>query len=420
MSHPVSLPDDTAAPTALSEYEWLVSDRAEPFLTSIAAEPDPLAAARRLRGELSVERVHLVLEEVRLRARARRKFTLADRLFFTPIGLEQATDEWIASYKAARFDPGERVVDLCSGIGGDLMALARRGPALGVDRDPVAAPAWPKPIVCDRCGAPSGRNRRGQAMRSPSKRATRPGNHSNHRWRGISIRTAARRAGGRHKPNFTIRQPLRSTCCAARSADGAVKLAPAAELPEAWSREGELEWISFARECRQLVVWFGRLAIAAGSRRATIVDRQTVSERSVIGRAESETPSAARIGRYVFEPDSAVLAADLVGALAQELTLAAITPGAVYLTGDRPIRDPAVATFEVLDVVPFDVKRLKKILRAGGFGRLEVKKRGTGHDPAAVARQLKVPGEHSATLLIARLGKPVVAILARRMDRGGS
>ena len=109
-----------------------------------------------------------------------------------------------------------------------------------------------------------------------------------------------------------------------------------------------------------------------------------------------------------------MLAADLTGALAQELSLAAIAAGAVYLTGDNAVRDPALSTFEVIDVVPFDIKRLKKLLRAGGFGRLEVKKRGVEHDPAAVARQLKVPGEHAATLLIARLGQRVVGIVARR------
>ncbi len=201
----------------------------------------------------------------------------------------------------------------------------------------------------------------------------------------------------------------------ARSPHGAVKLAPAAELPEAWSKAAELEWISFARECRQLIAWFGRLATAGGQRR----QRSSTAPRGPFARwsasAGIEPAIAARVGRFLFEPDPAVLAADLVGALAGELGLSAIAPGAVYLTADAPLRDPAVAAFEVLDVLPFDVKRLKKLLRAGGFGRLEVKKRGTEHDPATVARQLKVPGEHSATLLIARLGKPVVAIVARRL-----
>ncbi len=61
------------------------------------------------------------------------------RLFFTPLGLEQATDGWIADYKAQRFTAGRRAIDFCCGIGGDLLALSLRGPTVGIDRDPVAA-----------------------------------------------------------------------------------------------------------------------------------------------------------------------------------------------------------------------------------------------------------------------------------------
>ena len=60
-------------------------------------------------------------------------------MFFTRLGLEQATDAWVARYKATRFPAGQLLADLCCGIGGDLMALSERGPTRGVDRDPVAA-----------------------------------------------------------------------------------------------------------------------------------------------------------------------------------------------------------------------------------------------------------------------------------------
>ncbi len=60
-------------------------------------------------------------------------------MFFATRPLEQATDEVVAAYKAGRFPPGRLMVDFCCGIGGDLLALASRGPVLGVDRDPVLA-----------------------------------------------------------------------------------------------------------------------------------------------------------------------------------------------------------------------------------------------------------------------------------------
>ena len=59
------------------------------------------------------------------------------------------------------------------------------------------------------------------------------------------------------------------------------------------------------------------------------------------------------------------------------------------------------------------------MLRERRIGRLEVKQRGTRHDPAAVQRELKVPGDESATLVLFRRGKSIVAILAQRSRSAG-
>src|SRR5690606_8796502 len=61
----------------------------------------------------------------------------AERMFFTRVGLEQATDERVAAYKAGRFAVGSRIADLCCGIGGDLLALSQRGEAVGVDANEI-------------------------------------------------------------------------------------------------------------------------------------------------------------------------------------------------------------------------------------------------------------------------------------------
>ncbi|HND54596.1 MAG TPA: hypothetical protein PLV92_19425, partial [Pirellulaceae bacterium] len=127
---------DLSKNSALADLAWLVGDAARPWLERAAAESQvSVRFAQSLRKDLSAERARLVCEQAELRRRAREKFSLAGEMFFTRRGLEQATDEWLAAYKAARFSTGTRVVDFCCGVGGDLMALARRGPAIGVDRD---------------------------------------------------------------------------------------------------------------------------------------------------------------------------------------------------------------------------------------------------------------------------------------------
>lgn len=194
----------------------------------------------------------------------------------------------------------------------------------------------------------------------------------------------------------------------------AIKLAPAAEPPAHWQTKAELEWVSQGGECRQLVAWFGPLARSPGRGRATVVTGQG-EPRSLLGDRRAPLPVADRLGRYLAEPDAAVLAAGLTGALAAEHDLAAIAPGAVYLTGDRFDRDAALDWFEISVVAPFDVKRFKALLRERCIGRLEVKKRGVSLDPALIRRQLRVPGDNHATLLLARMGDAVMGVLAQRI-----
>jgi len=137
--------------------------------------------------------------------------------------------------------------------------------------------------------------------------------------------------------------------------------------------------------------------------------------RTLVGLPGGHVPLAARIDRFLFEPDAAVLAAKLTAALAAEHELKAIAPEIAYLTGPAAIDDAALACFEVDEVLPFDLKRVRALLRWREVGRLEIKVRGVDQDPSKLRRRLRASGPHEATLLVARLENQVVAILARRV-----
>ena len=109
------------------------------------------------------------------------------------------------------------------------------------------------------------------------------------------------------------------------------------------------------------------------------------------------------------------LAAKLEGVLAADHCLSAIAPGIAYLTGDRPIDDGALAGFEVLELLPLRAKTLKSWLAEREIGQLEVKKRGIDVDPGQLRRELQVPGDNAATLLITRAAGRAIVIAARRM-----
>ena len=126
-------------------------------------------------------------------------------------------------------------------------------------------------------------------------------------------------------------------------------------------------------------------------------------------------PITAGAEKYIFDVDPAVLAAQLVGVLAAEHGLCALSAGATYLTGPAPVSDPLLACFEVEEVLPMRVRRLVEYLRARRIGELEIKKRGVDVSPEVLRAKLRLRGENAATLLISRVADRPTAILASRV-----
>lgn len=389
------------------DESWLLGSEAEPYLVEAAADDaDELALLTRLRKSLSAERARLVVEQATLRRRARAKFSHAGRMFFTAVGLEQATDEVTAAYKAARFPSGATILDACCGIGGDLLALGRRGPADGLDRDPItAARAAANCRVMQSLVGNEFRASVEAAVVEPRRVAESDAWHIDPDRRPTGRRTTHVEL---HEPGLDVLDEM-----LAINPHGAVKLAPSAELPEAWSG-AEAEWISRRGECKQLVAWFGRLARTPGQRRATIVDDAGRST-TLAGRDDAPPPDVPQLGKFMFEPDAAVLAAGLVGELAREYQIAAVHPGSVYLTGDAPHVGSLLATFEIIDALPFDQKRLRAWLAERNVGALEIKQRGVEVNVERLRRELQPRGEAARSLILVRRGDRVTAVLARRV-----
>lgn len=388
----------------LADYEWLTGPEAAERLRDLASCDAPLhTVATRLRRGLSAERVHLLLEQVELRQRATAKFPRASEMFFTRLGLEQATDEWIATHKARRLEGRGPIADLCCGVGGDLIALGQGCRATGMDCD--AGVAYLAAANTRVYGADCEILVGDVADVDPSAFAAL---HVDPDRRPDGNRTSSLDWSS---PSVDVVERLLSAV-----PNSAVKLAPAAEVSPDWADRCELEWISRDRECRQLVAWHGELAGQPGTRRATLLDHDGRLQRSVIGDTNDDVlPYREQIDHFVFEPDPAVLAAHLSCALAAQHQLSAFTAGVAYLTGPAPVEDAALACFEVRDVLPLDVKKIAAYLRERNIGRVEIKKRGVDHDPETVRKQLRLHGENAATLLLTKLNGKHVAIVAMRI-----
>ena len=124
-------------------------------------------------------------------------------------------------------------------------------------------------------------------------------------------------------------------------------------------------------------------------------------------------PPASPIREFIFDPDSAVIRAGLLGPLAEQLDAVAVDFGIAVLTGAKPIISPFAACHGVEACLPFRVDLLRDWLRERGIGRVTILKRAVDVDINAVVKKLKLVGPgHRRVMLTRSLGK-LVAIICR-------
>src|SRR5262245_14498337 len=120
------------------EWDVLHELRDAPQLLRAVAQSQghELSLQTQLRREYPDRLVRAAFALCDLRERGTAKFSRAAEMWFDRKGLEQATSEPVARDKARRFSG--RIFDLCSGIGGDTLALAERCDVTAIDLSPVA------------------------------------------------------------------------------------------------------------------------------------------------------------------------------------------------------------------------------------------------------------------------------------------
>ncbi|MEV5507776.1 class I SAM-dependent methyltransferase [Streptomyces orinoci] len=357
-----------------------------------------LATATRLRREHAPELVSAALGQARLRQRAVAKFGAEDagRMFFTPNGVEQATRASVAAHRARRFAAlgVRRLADLCCGIGGDAIALARAGVSvLAVDRDPLtcevaranAAALGLAGLIEVRCADVTEVDTAG--------------------YDAVFVDPARRGGRGRIFDPEAYSPPLSWAVEAARTAPyAALKIAPGVPH-EAIPEDAEAEWISDAGDVKEAVLWFGT---EPGARRATLLPGGA----SLTGEGLPD-PAVRPVGRYLYEPDGAVIRAHLVAEAARELDGGLIDETIAYFTADAPRPTPFATGYEITDVLPFNLKRLKAILRERAVGVAVIKKRGSAVEPEELRKKLRLDGPNSCVIVLTRVAGAPAMLLGR-------
>lgn len=351
------------------------------------AAPEMVAAAVRLAAS---------------RARGKAKFTRAEQMWFEPVGLEQATAETVARHKATRF-LGSQLVDLCCGIGGDALSLAAGARVCAVDADQgmCRRTRWNAQVY--------GVGERVEVLRARAERVALPSQWLVHidpdRRQGVGRRS--RELLG-YAPGLDFLQALPE-----RVRGGAIKLGPASDfLAQFGAMACELEVTSLGGECKEATAWFGELATCR--RRATrLPEGATWTDQD--GPRDPYLPVTAP-STWVYDPDPSLGRSGLLESFAAAHGLARCAPGIDFLTSPERIDSPFLAGFETWEVLPLDLKKIKRRVAERQLGPLEIKTKGLDLRPETLRAQLKPSGPHPATLLL--MGGPGTAraVLAQRKD----
>ncbi|MDP9461341.1 MAG: methyltransferase domain-containing protein [Actinomycetota bacterium] len=367
---------------------------------------DAVSALTRLRAEVGTDLAGPAWGIARQRQKARSTFGAdADRLMFTGDTLEQAGRPELATRRAARLLAGgaSAVTDLGCAAGTDTIALARSGASVvAVDLDPVA-----RELTAANVEA-LGLAHRVRIVAADAVDLV--AGAVDGRVAGCPAATLdpARRAGGRRQLDPDRWSPPWSTVAALLDAvpTAVVKVAPGLDHDRV-PPGVEAEWVSVGGSIVEALLW-GR-GLSATWRRATLVGDGTVAELTA-----GEDPGLAPTGPvrgWLHEPDPAVIRSGLVACVAGDLGATLIDPTIAYLTSDAEAVSPWISSYRVSEVLPFNLKKLRALLRTRGIGRVVVKKRGSPLDPETLARQLRGPGSGTAVVVVTRVaGAPTVLV----------
>lgn len=397
--------DAVSVSKLLSPDGWALVNSLPPY-----DERQAMALATRLRAEgVDADLAAAALTQSRLRAKARAKLgDFADGMLFTPDGVEQATRLVVAALHARRYLAAgvTKVADLTSGIGADALAFAGVGlRVLATDVDEITAALatvnlrhFPEAEV---------RHADGLTLDLAAEGVD-----------GVYADPARRTRGGRRVFDPAAYAPPLDAVWGLRAQVPALGIKVGPGIPhQGLPEDAETQWVSVDGDVVEAGLWFGPLAPDGPGRSAlvlataggTTTSRTLRTDVHTDGDGDELVPDVGPVGAYLYEPDGAVIRAGLVAHAAAELGGRLLDRTIAYVTTDQPAPPPPDGTaplatgYRVLDVMPFNLKRLKAYLRERGVGRLTIKKRGTAVTPEQLRAQLSPKGDSEATLVLTRV-----------------
>jgi THUMP domain-like len=339
-----------------------------------------IAAARTAFGQ----RAAVLIETTLLRRKAEGKFADPSGWLFTDEALQQSTATSVAAHRALRL-AGANVHDVTCSIGTEIAALRDSAArVVGSDVDPVRLAMARHNLALDADGVMLCR---ADALR-PVTRDT------------VVIADPARRSGGRRRFDPRDYTPaLDELLDTYVGRDIVVKCAPGIDFDQIrrLGFVGEIEVTSTAGGVREACLWSGGLTEPGVTRRATVLDRD-----EEITDADGDDCAVGPAGRWIVDPDGAVVRAGLVRHYGARHGLWQLDRNIAYLSGDE--LPDGVRGFEVLEEVDYGERSLRQALSARDAGAVEILVRGVDVDPDVLRPRLRLRGSQRLSVVITRVG----------------
>jgi hypothetical protein len=384
----------------LQDIQFLLSTNGRELLSKAENENGEIhSVITRLRSSYTLDQVSAVLNLLNLRKRARKKFALAQSMFFTPEGLEQSSGMRIASWRAQQFPSGLSVIDLCCGIGGDSISLAREHIVYSIDRNPAATLCAAENASI--CGVQDTIHPVCADVTKLTLKADAAFFDPSRRKEGRRVRSV-----DHYSPPLSFVSEIKT-----RITQLAVKVSPAIDDESLNAMQSRVEFISDQGECKEAVMWFGDFG-PKSDRSATILREGTEPQACILSAdPEAISPPIAHPDGWLLEPDPAIIRAGLIPEAAHLLNASLLEPGIAYLTASHPIQSPYAAAYQIVEVQPFHLKNLQRRLRGLNRKAMVVKKRGVKIEPEALLKSLPARGDIPTVILLMHIAGRIMAIL---------
>ncbi|CAI37498.1 putative SAM-dependent methyltransferase [Corynebacterium jeikeium] len=334
----------------------LINDATTYQLTKKSLVQD-LSHLRKAHGDNARALVELV--------QARRAGKLPESWLMDSESVQQATPPVVAAWRAEVLKAAgvEAAVDVTCSIGTELYALSAAGlRVLGGDLDHQR-------LRMARFNVPEA-----PVVRMDALRPAFAGDLKS----GVVVADPARRnSSGRIAKLEDLQPPLPELLdCYDKMV---VKCAPGIDYSEF---DGHVEVVSVDGGVKETCLYSP--AILGRGRRAVVMGASSVKE--TVTSDEPETDRVGGVGRYIVDPDGAIVRAGLVRQYAARHGLWQLDPHIAYLTGDE--LPAGVRGFEVVEEVP--LKKARSALVGLGAKSVEILVRGVDVDPDELRKKWKL------------------------------